>query len=81
MALVPRKKKREIEQINSDHQIPPVSSSSPCPHGLKLKGDADGATQTHMDNAHMAPVLQHTVIRTRPLLDILNIVIMVIGIR
>lgn len=57
MALVLCKKKREIEQINSDHQIGPISFSSPCPHGLKLKGDADGATQTHMDYAHMVPVL------------------------
>lgn len=57
MALVLCKKKSKIEQINSDHQIPPISFSSPCPHGLKLKGDADGATQTHMDYAHMVPVL------------------------
>lgn len=56
MALVPCKKKREIEQINSDGQIPPIFSSSPCPHGLKLSRDADGATQTHMDHAHMVPV-------------------------
>lgn len=56
MALVLCKKKRETEQINSDHQIPPISFSSPCPHGLKLKGDADGATQTHMDYARIVPV-------------------------
>lgn len=56
MALVLCKEKRGIEQINKDHQIPPVSLGSPCPHGLKLEGDADGAAQTHMDDAHMAPV-------------------------
>lgn len=56
MALVPCKKKREIEQINSDGQIPPIFSGSPCPHGLKLSRDADGATQTHMDHPHMVPV-------------------------
>lgn len=81
MALVLCKKKRGIEQINKDHQIPPISFGSPCPHELKLKGDADGATQTHMDYAHMAPVLQSTVFRRRLteqiLAGILNFLIIV----
>lgn len=77
MALVLCKKKRETEQINSDHQIPPISSSSPCPRGLKLTG---GCRRSYANTYGLCTHGQSTVIRRRLeqiLVDILNFLIIV----
>lgn len=49
MVLVPLRKKREIEQINTDHEIPPISFTSlhPRPHGLRFRGMRMGSEYTH----------------------------------
>lgn len=50
MALVPLRKKRETEQINTDHhQIPPISFVHPRPHGLRLDGGGGGGSHRYIN--------------------------------
>lgn len=60
MALVPLRKKREIEQINTDHQIPPISFTSP-PTWIKAQGGCGWGLHTYINTyvcAHMVSLFR-----------------------